>query len=89
MLSNLTRSASRWYRGGGGAEAGAVAYYDMNMVEKQVIDTAFSQSIFITFNGSDLRALFPDNLPIFYMYSLRKGFGVKPWFVDDAIASSA
>ncbi len=89
MLSNLTRSASRWYRGGGDAEAGAVAYYDMNMVEKHVIEAAFPQSIFVTFNGSDLRALFPDNLPIFYMYSLRKGFGVKPWFIDDAIESLA
>ena len=61
----------------------------MNEVEKHVIDAAFSQSIFITFNGSDLRALFPDNLPIFYVYSLRKGFGVKPWFIDDAIESTA
>lgn len=81
-LSNLTRSASRWYRGAGDAEAGARAYYDMNMIEKRVIEAAFPQSIFITFNGSELRELFPDRLPIFYMYSLRKGFGVKPWFLD-------
>ncbi len=81
-MSNLTRSASRWYRGVGGAEAGAAAYYDMNMLEKKVIEAAFPQAIFITFNGSDLRELFPDRLPVFYMYSLRKGFGIKPWFLN-------
>jgi hypothetical protein len=42
---------------------------------------AFPHSIFITFNGSRLRALFPEHLPIFYMYSLRRGFSAKPWFV--------
>lgn len=81
-ITNLTRSASRWYRGSGDAESGAAAYYDMNMIEKRVIGAAFPQAIFITFNGSELRELFPDRLPIFYMYSLRKGFGVKPWFLD-------
>ena len=82
ILSNLTRSAARWFRGDGDAHAGAAAYYDMNMVERQVIELAFPRAIFITFNGSDLQELFPDRLPVFYMYSLRKGFGVKPWFLD-------
>ena len=82
VLSNLTRSATRWYRGDGDARAGAAAYYDMNMIERQVIELAFPAAIFITFNGSDLQDLFPDRLPVFYMYSLRKGFGVKPWFLD-------
>ncbi len=82
VLSNLTRSAARWYRGDGDARSGAAAYYDMNMVERQVIELEFPLSIFITFNGSDLQELFPDRLPVFYMYSLRKGFGVKPWFLD-------
>ena len=81
-MERLTRCASRWYRGDGTARDGATAYFDMNMVEKQVIEAGFSQAIFITFNGSEHRELFPDRLAVFYMYSLRKGFGVKPWFVD-------
>jgi L-tyrosine isonitrile synthase len=56
-------------------------YYQINMVEKRAVEMAFPHSIFITFNGSRLRVLFPKRLPIFYMYSLRRGFSVKPWFV--------
>ena len=32
-------------------------------------------------NGSELRSLFPERLPVFYMYSLRRGTCVKPWFL--------
>ena len=83
-LENLVRSATRWYRGGGDIAAGAARYYQMNMVEKRAVEAAFPASVFVTFNGSEFRELFPDNLPVFYMYSLRKGYGVKPWFLDEA-----
>ena len=43
-------------------------------------------SIFITFNGSEFRCLFPERLPIFYMYSLRRGVSVKPWFLPPVAA---
>ncbi len=62
---------------------GAIAYYDMNMVEKRAVELEFPHAIFITFSGREMRELFPDRLPIFYMYSVRKGVGVKPWFIDD------
>ena len=39
-------------------------------------------SIFVTFNGSEFRDLFPRGLPTFYMYSIRRGVSVKPWFLD-------
>ena len=80
-LLKLIASARKWYRGSGTPEDGARTYYRMNMVERRAVEAAFPNSIFITFNGSDLRALFPQHLPIFYMYSLRRGFGVKPWFL--------
>ena len=35
----------------------------------------------MTFNGSDVRDLFPSNMPIFYMYSLKRGTAEKPWFL--------
>jgi hypothetical protein len=53
----------------------------MNMTEKRAVEHAFPRSIFVTFNGSEFRRLFPERLPIFYMYSLRRGISVKPWFV--------
>src|SRR5262249_39787820 len=60
----------------------------MNMQEKRAVERAFPSSIFITFNGSLLRALFPEQLPVFYRYSLRRGTSVKPWFLpDEAVAS--
>jgi L-tyrosine isonitrile synthase len=80
-LSRLIASARKWYRGVGGPEQGALVYYRMNMVEKRAVELAFPASIFITFNGSELRSLFPEHLPIFYMYSIRRGISVKPWFL--------
>jgi hypothetical protein len=80
-LRRLADSARKWYRGEGTAEQGALQYYRMNMVEKRAVEIAFPRAIFITFNGSDLRSLFPTRLPIFFMYSLRRGMSVKPWFV--------
>jgi L-tyrosine isonitrile synthase len=80
-LQQLSASAMKWYRGQGTAEEGAKKYYFMNMVERQVIELAFPSSIFISFNGREQRELFPENLPIFYMYSLRRGTSVKPWFL--------
>jgi L-tyrosine isonitrile synthase len=79
-LSLLEQSAARWYRGEGTARDGAVKYYRMNMLEKRVIAKAFPNSVFVTFNGSEQRELFPDSLPIFYMYSTKRGTAVKPWF---------
>ena len=79
-LSLLEQSAARWYRGEGTARDGAAKYYRMNMLEKRVIANAFPNSVFVTFNGSDQRELFPDSLPIFYMYSTKRGTAVKPWF---------
>jgi hypothetical protein len=80
-LSQLATGAMKWYRGEGSVEQGALKYYRMNMVERRAVELAFPRSIFVTFNGSKLRGLFPRSLPIFYMYSLRRGFSVKPWFL--------
>jgi hypothetical protein len=81
-LMLLSASAKKWYRGDGTWEQGALQYYRMNMIERRAVELAFPRSIFVTFNGSKLRRLFPERLPIFYMYSLRRGFGVKPWFLQ-------
>jgi L-tyrosine isonitrile synthase len=82
-LAQLVRSAMRWYRGDGTPEEGAKRYYDMNMIEKQVMELFFSSSIFVTFNGREHRDLFPDKLPIFFMYSMKRGTSVKPWFLPE------
>ena len=91
-IHQLERSAARWYKGRGRPIDGAIAYFDMNMIEKKAVEEEFPDSIFVTFNGSEFRVLFPDGMPIFYMYSLRKGISVKPWFVDEkqdlAVAAS-
>ena len=81
MLEKLGACAAKWFRGEGTVEDGAARYLQMNMVEKRAVQFAFPRSIFITFNGSEYRSLFPDRMPIFYMYSLRRGFAVKPWFL--------
>lgn len=82
MVRLLTESAAKWYRGDGAARDGAAKYYAMNMIEKQAVELAYPEAIFASFNDSRFRALFPAGLPIFYMYSVRKGVAVKPWFMD-------
>lgn len=81
MLGKLMASAEKWYNGGGTVEEGALRYLRMNLIEQRVVERAFPGAIFVTFNGSELRGLFPRQLPIFYMYSLRRGMAVKPWFL--------
>jgi len=89
ILDGLSVSAAKWFRGEGTSEEGAVRYYQANMIEKQVIDRAFAHTIFVTFNGSGLRSLFPENLPVFYMYSVRHGVSDKPWFLPPDFAGAA
>ncbi|MEZ5785507.1 MAG: hypothetical protein R3D62_03245 [Xanthobacteraceae bacterium] len=78
----LVACAAKWFRGEGSSEEGALRYYQLNLIEKQAVDHAFPSAIFVTFNGSEFRCLFPDQLPIFYMYSLRRGVSAKPWFLS-------
>jgi L-tyrosine isonitrile synthase len=86
-LLRLSAGARKWYRGNGTVEQGALHYYRMNMVEKRAVELAFPRSIFVTFSGSELRSLFPKRLPIFFMYSIKRGVSSKPWFLaSDAIA---
>jgi len=81
VLAELRPSAAKWFKGEGSPEQGAIRYFQANMLERKVIERAFPRSIFITFNGSQLRALFPETMPIFYMFSLRHGVSDKPWFL--------
>ncbi len=81
MVMRLTASARKWYRGEGTAEEGARRYYQANMVERRAVERAYPHAIMITFNSSALRALLPPRLPVFYMYSIRRGLSVKPWFI--------
>lgn len=82
FLTKLERSAEKWYKGEATAREGAEEYYWQNMIERQAVEQEFGSSIFVTFNGSDVKDLFPSNLPIFYMYSIRKGTSTKPWFMN-------
>jgi hypothetical protein len=87
-LQRLGACAAKWYRGAGTPEHGALQYYKMNMIEKCAVQLACPRSIFVTFNGSEFRCLFPERLPIFYMYSLRRGVSVKPWFLPPVMPAA-
>lgn len=81
LLAGLAVSAAKWFRGEGTTEEGALRYFRANMVERLVLEQAFPHMIFVTFNGSSLRPLFPESMPIFYMFSVRHGTSDKPWFL--------
>lgn len=89
MISRLVGCAEKWYRGYGNAAHGAERYFWMNMVERLAVERIFPSSIFVTFNGVEMRPIFPERLPIFYMYSVKKGTSVKPWFMDEPDAAEA
>ncbi len=84
-LQRLSECAAKWYRGEGSASEGAIEYFRLNMVEKRAVELAFPHAIFVTFNGSEFRNLFPDNMPVFFMYSIKRGVSAKPWFLPDEI----
>jgi hypothetical protein len=89
MLERLGACAAKWFRGEGTVEEGAARYLHMNMIEKRAVQYAFPRSIFVTFNGSEFRSLFPERMPIFYMYSLRRGTSVKPWFLPGLMVDAS
>lgn len=61
----------------------AKLYYLQNQIEKKTLEENFSNSIFLTYNGSSMDSIFPTKLPIFYMYSIKRGTSTKPWFSED------
>jgi hypothetical protein len=89
LMAGLAVSAAKWFKGEGTCEEGALRYYRANMVERRVMGARFPHTIFVTFNGSMLRSMFPDNLPIFYMYSVRHGISDKPWFLPPDFTGKA
>lgn len=83
LLRTLVTSAEKWCDAFETPEEGAKRYYQLNMRERRVLDRAFADDIFVTFNGSNMRDIFPEHMPIFYMYSVRRGTAVKPWFMTE------
>jgi L-tyrosine isonitrile synthase len=81
LEARLSASAKKWYRGGGTAEDGARKYFQINMMELRAVELAFPRTIFITYNSPDYRILCPARLPVFYMYTLQRGYRIKPWFL--------
>jgi hypothetical protein len=81
LEARLAASAKKWYRGQGTAEEGARKYYQINMRELRAVELAFPRTIFVTYNSPDYRCLCPARLPVFYMYTLQRGFRIKPWFL--------
>lgn len=58
-------------------------YIALNRFESLYVERLFKDSIFITYNDANkLRFLFPLGLPVYSMYSLKKGKTIKPWFVN-------
>jgi L-tyrosine isonitrile synthase len=84
MTEALLTSALKWYGGSMHPTSAARRYFAANMLERRAVETCFPDAVFITFNSSQFRDLFPQKMPIFYMNSLRKGCAVKPWFMDAA-----
>ena len=84
LIASLSQSAAKWYRGPDTAAVAAVRYFALNMIERRAVAHSFPDTIFITFNNSQFLDLFPRELPVFYMYSIKKGVAVKPGFIEDA-----
>ena len=82
FLKTSQNSSLKHYKNARAYKCGATLYYLQNQLEKVAVSRKFKASIFLTYNGSELNDLFPTSLPIFYMYSFKKGSSIKPWFID-------
>lgn len=80
LMDSLINSSKKHFKKEKDFVLGAKLYYLQNQIEKKVIDETFSDSIFLTYNSNELDGILPEQIPIFYMYSLKKGTSIKPWF---------
>ena len=58
-------------------------YYAICLLERVVLKEAFQHAAFLTYNGPEFNACFPD-LPTLYVYPGPRGRTDKPWFVHAA-----
>lgn len=80
LLDILKNSSKKHYKKISDHDFGAKLYFLQNQIEKKEVEKKFADSIFLTYNGSDLDGILPAKLPIFYMFSTGKGTSIKPWF---------
>jgi asparagine synthase (glutamine-hydrolysing) len=82
LLNNLVKSSERHYRNSENNHlVGAKIYYLQNQLERKAVEQKFNDNIFLTYNGNEVDGILPTKLPIFYMYSYKKGSSEKPWFM--------
>lgn len=62
------------------AKEGAMRYYVMRDLEKEMWEKEFPEAIFHAFSDSRLRSVLPD-MPTLYFYA-RRGWSDTPWFVE-------
>ena len=82
FLDTLVVSASKHYKWNENIETIAKWYYQQNQNEKKQVAKMFENHIFLTYNGRSMNQLFPEKMPIFYMYSTKRGNSEKPWFKE-------
>ena len=80
LLVELKKSSTKWHQGGKSVGVGAKRSFDMNIVKRRVIEKICLTSVSITLDSSDTCVLFPNKLPSFYMYSIKNGVDLRPWF---------
>ena len=78
MLLDMCR---KHFHRGQDFEGGAKMYFLANQREKSFVGEKYPGHVFLTYNASSLDALLPDALPIFHMYSIKRGISAKPWFI--------
>ncbi len=63
-------------------ESSANAYIQLNLKERIIVKEKFQKSIFITYVSEAEDFLLP-SLPIMRVFSVRKGFRSRPWFIKE------
>ncbi len=63
-------------------EEGATRYYRANMIERKVVELIYPRAIFVSFNGSEMRDIFPSTCPSSISSSIHHGISDKPWFLS-------
>jgi L-tyrosine isonitrile synthase len=81
IKNSLIETASKHYETDSNFEVSAKRYFQACLWDSKVIEHFFPSSIFLTYNGPEMRELFP-KIPTMFLFSSKHGNTAKPWFTE-------
>ncbi|HHD63114.1 MAG TPA: hypothetical protein ENK96_01845 [Desulfobulbaceae bacterium] len=78
----IKKNATKRYYGAD-PEEGARRYLKARLADNMILEAEYSDHIFLTYNNPAVMAPFQPELPVLYVWSLRRGRSCSPWFLPN------